>query len=305
MKNFFAAVVLILSFISQVSISQNTVSIRLGPSTGQDCMLFSNFANTPLPNHPDCLAESWTVGGNIITGRALFKFNLHEIPSDANIINAKLSLYGNLNSTNPPHSGENRSYIRRVMESWNDATATWNTQPGYSTVNQASLQESISPYEDYIGINVTELVRAMVADSMTNFGFILMIQIEAPYACMNFSSGDAANFDRRPKLEITYTPTIGITPISLSVPKESNLFQNYPNPFNPTTNIKFDVPKTTFTSLKIYNELGNEVSTLVNENLNPGSYEVKWNGNDFSSGAYFIRFESNNNLITKRMMLIK
>lgn len=96
---------------------------------------------------------------------------------------------------------------------------------------------------------------------------------------------------------INYSNTINISSFSLS--------QNYPNPFNPSTKIKFDIPKGSLVKLKIYDILGREVATLVNEKLNPGTYEYEWNGIDLSSGIYFYKLEAENFIQTKRMVLVK
>lgn len=97
----------------------------------------------------------------------------------------------------------------------------------------------------------------------------------------------------------------GIIPVSSIVPKEYSLKQNYPNPFNPVTKISFDIAKTGFVSVKIYDVLGKEVKTLVNEVKTAGSYIVDFNASSFSSGTYFYRLESNGFVSTKKMMLIK
>jgi subtilisin family serine protease len=102
-----------------------------------------------------------------------------------------------------------------------------------------------------------------------------------------------------------YSTTIGITPISTSIPVKFNLSQNYPNPFNPSTRIKFALPKSEFVNIKIYDILGKEISTLVNENLTAGYYEVEFNANNLSSGMYFYKFESSTFTDVKRMVLIK
>jgi hypothetical protein len=90
-----------------------------------------------------------------------------------------------------------------------------------------------------------------------------------------------------------------------NIPNKNNLSQNYPNPFNPSTKIKFDIPKGSLVKLKIYDILGREVATLVNEKLNPGTYEYEWNGINLSSGVYFYKLEAENFIQTKRMVLIK
>lgn len=98
---------------------------------------------------------------------------------------------------------------------------------------------------------------------------------------------------------------IGITQLGSEVPKVFSLSQNYPNPFNPSTKIKFALPKSSFAKLSIYDMLGREVSQLVNENLTAGTYEVNWNADNFSSGVYFYKLETQSYTKTMKMALIK
>ena len=83
------------------------------------------------------------------------------------------------------------------------------------------------------------------------------------------------------------------------------LEQNYPNPFNPYTSIQYAAGTRQFVSIKIYNVLGNEVATLVNEEKPAGEYKVEFNGSDLPSGLYFYRLEAGNYTETKKMVLIK
>lgn len=105
--------------------------------------------------------------------------------------------------------------------------------------------------------------------------------------------------------------SIGINQISQNVPDKHQLFQNYPNPFNPSTTIRFNIKESGFTQLKVYNNLGKEIATLVSKTLGTGSYEVKFPDNStgksfFPSGIYFYRLIVNSNLIsTKAMILVK
>lgn len=98
---------------------------------------------------------------------------------------------------------------------------------------------------------------------------------------------------------------VGINQISSLVPEEFNLYNNYPNPFNPNTVIKFDISKSQFVKLSVFNMLGEEVTSLVNENLTPGSYSVDFNASYLSSGMYFYRIETPGFVKTKRMVLVK
>jgi hypothetical protein len=97
----------------------------------------------------------------------------------------------------------------------------------------------------------------------------------------------------------------GITNINNTIPVNYNLKQNYPNPFNPVTNISFDIPKSGLVTLKVYNILGKEIATLVNEVKNPGSYLVDFNASDLSSGVYFYKLETGGFSAVKRMILVK
>lgn len=94
------------------------------------------------------------------------------------------------------------------------------------------------------------------------------------------------------------------TQISLT-PESYNLAQNYPNPFNPVTTINFSLPKTSKVSIKIYDVLGKELRTLVNETKPAGVYDISFDASSFSSGVYFYRIEADNFSDIKRMMLIK
>ncbi|MDQ3020587.1 MAG: FG-GAP-like repeat-containing protein [Bacteroidota bacterium] len=89
------------------------------------------------------------------------------------------------------------------------------------------------------------------------------------------------------------------------VPDKFTLYQNYPNPFNPSTIIKFALVNSGNVTFKIYDELGREIKTLVNEFMNTGTYEITVNGKDLVSGIYFYRIEMGNLIEAKKMLLIK
>ena len=88
-------------------------------------------------------------------------------------------------------------------------------------------------------------------------------------------------------------------------PKKFELLQNYPNPFNPTTIIQYNITKTEYVNLKVYDVLGKEIETLVNDIKKPGNYEVTWNASNLSNGIYFYRLITPSFLVVKKMLLIK
>ncbi len=103
--------------------------------------------------------------------------------------------------------------------------------------------------------------------------------------------------------------TINSIDNELNIPLDFTLEQNYPNPFNPTTKIRYSIPIVgsglALTELKVYDILGNEVATLVNEAKQPGYYEVEFNSSEYSSGVYFYRLQAGNFVQTKKMILMR
>jgi len=92
---------------------------------------------------------------------------------------------------------------------------------------------------------------------------------------------------------------------SSEIPTKFSLEQNYPNPFNPATTIKFNISSDQFVSLKVYNVLGQEVTTLVNEELKAGAYQHDFNASKLSSGVYFYTLKAGDFLSTKKMLFLK
>ncbi len=120
---------------------------------------------------------------------------------------------------------------------------------------------------------------------------------------------------------IKYNEPIGIQPISNEEPGKFELYQNYPNPFNPSTVIRFQVDRTSLNpplvkggivrstgglvTLKVYDILGREVANLVNEQLNPGTYEVRYDATELPSGIYFYRLSTDSFSKSMKMIVLK
>jgi parallel beta-helix repeat protein len=90
-----------------------------------------------------------------------------------------------------------------------------------------------------------------------------------------------------------------------TVPNTFVLYQNYPNPFNPTTRIRYEIPRETNVSMKIYDVLGREVVTLVDGPQKPGRYEIDWNAGKYATGVYFYRLRADPFVATKKLLLVK
>jgi len=102
---------------------------------------------------------------------------------------------------------------------------------------------------------------------------------------------------------------VGIGSISNEIPIKFRLSQNYPNPFNPSTSIQYAVSSRQFVSIKVYDVLGNEIATLVNEEKPAGTYEVEFStiggATDLPSGIYFYRLQAGSFIETKKMVILK
>jgi hypothetical protein len=116
------------------------------------------------------------------------------------------------------------------------------------------------------------------------------------------SSGDDWNWAVSKRIIVKLATGVSGNNIEI---KNFSISQNYPNPFNPNTIISYQIPKSGFVTLKIYDVLGNEIAVLVNRDQNPGSYDISFDGSNLSGGVYFYTINSGDFRETKSMMLIK
>jgi len=105
--------------------------------------------------------------------------------------------------------------------------------------------------------------------------------------------------------ENNFSTLVGVEEKPEEINKSFSLSQNYPNPFNPTTIIKFSIPHSQFSTLKVYDILGQEVATIFNEVKARGTYQLTFNASQLASGVYFYRLTSGDFVRTRKMMLIK
>ncbi len=125
------------------------------------------------------------------------------------------------------------------------------------------------------------------------------------YVFVNYSADFSIWSDDVYLWVIEIDQTVGVDEDSNLNPDIFTLQQNYPNPFNPSTTIKYHIPDNEFVTLKVYDVLGNEISTLVNETKSAGNYEVSFNAENLSSGVYFYKLTAGNLSEIKKMMLVR
>jgi len=191
---------------------------------------------------------------------------------------------------------------------------------GYSGTGNINADPDLEPHSGYYFLREGSPARDAGVQSATVGGVLLA----APSSCLPLEpwwspvlptpspDGPHANIrDANPDIGAhEFDFATGVEIIEGVIPTELTLSQNYPNPFNPSTTIRFTLHTSLFTSLTIYNVLGQQVATLVNENLDPGTHSVTWDATGFPSGVYFYRLEAVGKdgrafVETKKMMLVK
>jgi hypothetical protein len=172
-----------------------------------------------------------------------------------------------------------------------------------------------TPWNITLTSQYDELYPIIAANNNLNYSIYILFQSDKIPGCHSFIGNQTV----QQTVDKVYTGFMcpscidGIRKDPKEIPDVFSLSQNYPNPFNPSTKIKFDIPDIPLMKgargmdvrLTVYDILGREVTTLVNEQLKPGKYEVEWDGTKYSSGIYFYKLITNNFSDSKKMVLIK
>jgi hypothetical protein len=188
--------------------SQTSITL---PASKDAAIGFHDGANTggnnygyAVQNAAFCMPS--VAGPGVNANRALIDFNLSAIPPGATIISAHLNLYavGPFGSL-PGHTGTNNScYLQRVTQSWAENSVTWNNQPPASIQNQVTLAASANSTQDYLNINVTNLVIDMINNQGNSFGFLLKLVNQASTNSLAFASKDYSDPNKAPTLVVIY-----------------------------------------------------------------------------------------------------
>ena len=206
--------------------AQNTLVLKPGPAQGKDCVVGflvpdNNYANAEhLPGY------AWTQGGQLNVTRSLLAFDLAAIPEGASIVHAELSCFFNPTYIGYTHSGDNGLLIERITQPWQEDQATWNNQPAVSGAHVLSIPPSLSETQDYLDMNVTQLVQDMVNDPANSFGFRFRLVTEEPYKFVLLASSDYPDSLRWPELHVTYS----LPDATEERSKATNALGCWPNP---------------------------------------------------------------------------
>lgn len=264
---------------------------------------------------------------NGLIRRGLLAFDVAgTIPSGATIQSVTLTL--NMSQTS---SGAQTVGLYRAVADWGEGTsnagggggapatpgdATWlhaffdsvfwsNVGGDFSTAPSAS--QSVTGIGSYTWGSTPEMVsdvQQWLDNPSTNFGWVIVGNEDTVQTVKRFDSRDNVSPAVRPRLDVTYQPVVSVGEKQV-MPLAFALHQNYPNPFNPSTTLSFSIPYSSFVILSVYNLLGQEVATMVNEVKQPGRYDVAWDAGGHVSGVYFYALTASNIRQTKKLILIK
>lgn len=271
--------------------------------------------------------------------RGLIAFDIAaNIPSGATILGVSLTL--NMSQQPGFAGGPEAISPHRVLADWGEGTsiapgnegggasatagdATWlhrSFNTSFWTAPGGDLEASPSGSQTVAGIGTYtwESTLDMVADVQlwldtpsSNHGWMIVGNEAGSQTAKRFDTKENINPDVRPQLHVSFFPPVSVEEQPES-PGSFALFQNYPNPFNPSTTFAFDIPAPAASGqhsvsvvLKIYDLLGWEVATLVNEDKPAGSYSIDWNAAGLASGVYFYKLSAGRFSDMKRLVLLR
>ncbi|HUX55281.1 MAG TPA: DNRLRE domain-containing protein [Williamwhitmania sp.] len=188
------------------------LTIQPGPNEGTDAFIENwDVANYPNRNWGDCIAftaVAWTGHGDPQTVRSLISFNLTNIPKKAKIRRATLSLYAvstpQIGAGHSTLGGPNDFVLNKIISPWDENSVTWNTQPQITSKYEVILPASQFDNQDYLNIDITDMVQEMIKTPSKNFGLMIRLLNENNYRRVIFGSSDNPNSQKRPKLVIEF-----------------------------------------------------------------------------------------------------
>ena len=238
--------------------------------------------------------QTWKVGSSNI------RIDFRTVPPGKLIVRQDSVSNGGVRGANP-NINHNASYGYMTTTSINGGTAismniVWNTvgnfyvfTPGTYTLGRIRFYKTDTSFSfcthDTIRCSTIQAQSSVVQDSTNPLAY--------PTQWTRTNPTD------------TCTSLVGVENNGSSIPIVYKLYNNYPNPFNPKTTIKYDIPKNSLVRIVIFDILGKEVETIVNEKKEAGRYEIQWDASKYASGTYFYRIEAGDFAETKKMILLK
>jgi hypothetical protein len=294
MKCLSTSLIIIFLFCSTLtSLGQTTIKINSKTGSGQFTRIQSSLPSTNISHSQLFTAVSGTINGVTTIDRSLLKFDLSQIPTNAEIVGATLELYAN--TVNGGHStidGSNECWLEKIAENWIESSTTWNNQPKTDTTHRVSINRTSSVSQNFVNIDVTDIIKNSFSNN-TNFGFMLKLKTEANRRVMVFASANASDTTLHPILNVTYTE-------SASLSKHNDgILKVYPNPVKDLLSV--ETGKSDFNSYEIISMDG---QTIVSATFIPKS-KFAVNIEAIPAGVYFLRLKSADKVMNKKFVVNK
>jgi hypothetical protein len=196
--------------------------------------------------------------------------------------------------------GNNKSFLMRVTENWNYTSVNWDNQPATTIENQIELSQSSSPTQDYLQVDVLEMINIMRNTPNNNFGFMIKLENEVFYNNMIFASSDFTDANKHPSIEICYE----ILNSTLYNAKNNDLFRIFPNPITDLSKITLINAGNEPYLLKIIDIYGKvlDQKTLSREHLNQVYFRELFK-NNFTNGLYFLEVSNDHTTYSKKIII--
>lgn len=295
---------LCLSFLKSLG-QVNCITLYPDEGKGKDAYLASSEPNRNFGSHPETSGDAWTCAGAPCFGHGLFYFDLSHIPSNRIVTSAYLSLYANpfpVNGNGVAMVGNNESELLRVLNDWDEYFVTWNNAPPTTNQHRVILPASTYSFQDYLNVDVKDIVQDMVTNPSNSYGFMIKLVNEYYYSCMIFASTDFPNASKHPKLEVCYTLA---TDVASSLNTDYELVV-YPNPSNGNLSVEFINEHMHQVSFTMSDVEGRKVFSKSENLLNSGkqTFNFDLTENKIGAGVYIFTLESDGQLVQKKVVIM-
>lgn len=312
-------------FSTKVSTAQNIVELN----ASENNTLYESAEGALSNGSGDHIFAGVTNNGDI--RRALLFFDLSEIPQGATIESVELQL-----EMNRSIAGELEMTLHEVLDDWGEGSSdaggqegaggdatdgdatwihtffpdqTWENEGGdfNSSVISATDVGNIGTYSWPSTADFTSLVQRWLDNPSENHGLILLGDETEEGTAKRFNSRHTSTEDAQPLLIVEYSgeATSSEPEVVPERPGKVELNQNYPNPFNPQTVISFTVPEAVNVEIAVHDMLGRKIRTLVSDRVQAGRHEVTFDASDLSSGVYIYTLRTGNQLLSRRLTVVK
>jgi hypothetical protein len=275
---------------------------------GYDVLLSNEYPNNNYLIHESNELITWTCSSVLCNGRSLIRFDLSSIPQNSLVDSAFIELFANVNNHNgvagsPTYGVNNTGLIQKVTQPWNQNTVTWNTQPASTSTNQVTVPHSNSNAQDQ-RLDVLTLVRDMVSNPGSNYGFLLRQQDEINYYNSQiFSSGEDPDPAKRPRLKVCFRTTTGLND------NEGQNFTSvklYPNPMADHAILEFNFKQAnTKIIIDIFDITGRILGShhLLSEVSQHNTFSIS--RRNLVKGIYLIKLSTENGDISCHKLIVE